>query len=118
MRYLFLVCSTLLVAACKAQSPVGPAALTAQSKGHAYAQATCSACHAIGIGSASSPNPKAPEFAAIVNQEDLTERTLSSWLKEVHNYPREMDFKLDPSKVDVLVTYMLTLRDTKYKPPS
>ena len=118
MKQFFLVCVTLFLVACKEQPLVGPSASTSQSRGQAFAQATCSACHAIGRGSAASPNSKSPEFTAIVNQQGLTAETLSLWLRGAHNYPSEMDFQLDPSKVDDLVAYMLTLRDPKYRPPS
>ena len=64
-----------------------------------------------------SPNAKAPAFAGIVNQSGLTSQTLSSWLRDAHNYPEEMEFYLEGQEVDELVAYMLTLRDTNYRPP-
>jgi mono/diheme cytochrome c family protein len=112
------VCATLLLVACQEQPLAGPSGSTPQSRGRAFAQASCAACHAIGRDSTSSPNPKAPPFPAIVNQQDLTAETLSSWLRDAHNYPSEMEFQLDSSKVDDLVTYMLTLSDPNYRPPS
>ena len=118
MKNLSLVCAALLLVAGEEQPQVGLAALSAQSRGHAYAQATCGACHAIETASASSPNPRAPEFSTIVNQQGLTAETIKPWLQGAHNYPSEMNFQLDPSKIDDLVTYMLTLRDSKDKPPS
>ena len=48
----------------------------------------------------------------------MTAGTLSSWLRDAHNYPSEMEFQLDSNKVDDLVSYMLTLRDPNYRPPS
>lgn len=63
-----------------------------------------------------SPNPQAPSFPAIVNQQGLTAETLSSWLRNAHNYPTEMEFELDSRRVDDLVEYMLTLTDPNYRP--
>lgn len=54
---------------------------------------------------------------AIVNQEGLTEETLSTWLRGAHNYPSEMDFYLNDAQVTQLVGYMLTLRDPNYRRP-
>jgi mono/diheme cytochrome c family protein len=107
--------SALALVACQQQPLVKASASTAYSRGHEYAQASCSACHAIGSGS-TSPNPKAPPFAAVVNQDGLTKVTLSSWLRDAHNYPGEMDFQLDQERLDALVDYMLTLRDPAYRP--
>ena len=81
----------------------------------AIAQGTCGGCHAVerhGV----SPNPKAPPVAAIVNNPGLTRETLSSWLRDAHNFPEEMEFYLEGPEVDRLVAYMLTLRDPNYRP--
>ena len=83
--------------------------------GLTIAQGTCGGCHAVerhGL----SPNPKAPPFAAIVNRPGVTPETLSSWLRDAHNYPEEMEFYLEGPEVDQLVAYMLTLRDPDYRP--
>jgi mono/diheme cytochrome c family protein len=117
LKQLILVSGTLLLAACQAQPLASPSASIPQSRGHAFAQASCAACHAVARGSTSSPNPNAPAFAAIVNQQGLTAETLSSWLRDAHNYPSEMEFQLDSSRADDLVAYMVTLRDPNYKPP-
>lgn len=81
----------------------------------ALAQGACGGCHAVeryGV----SPNPDAPPFAAIANQQGLTRETLGTWLRDAHNYPEEMDFYLDDGEVDMLVEHMLTLRDPDYRP--
>lgn len=107
----------LLLGACQQPPPlVTQQASAPQARGHALAKASCAACHAIERTASSSPNPQAPPFAGIVNQEGLTAQTLSSWLRDAHNYPGEMAFELDPARVDDLVAYMLTLRDPAYKP--
>ena len=117
MKQLTTCASALALAlvACQQQPLVNVPPATAYSRGHAYAQASCSSCHAIGGGS-TSPHPKAPPFSAVVNQEGLTAATLSSWLRDAHNYPSEMNFQLNQDKLDALVDYMLTLRDPAYRP--
>ena len=117
LKHLPLLCAALLLVACHEQPPAGPSASTAQSRGHAFAQTSCGGCHAVERVSTSSPNPNAPPFSAIVNRQGLTAETLSSWLRDAHNYPSEMEFQLDSSKVDDLVAYMLTLSDPNYTPP-
>ena len=82
------------------------------------ALASCASCHGIAPNATLSPNPDAPPFAAIVNREGLTRETLSAWLRDAHNYPAEMEFELDPAKVEHLVGYMLTLQDPSYTPSS
>ena len=96
------------VAACQAV-PAQP------HPGLAFAQGSCGGCHAVephGV----SPNPNAPPFAAIVNQQGLSDATLGDWLRDAHNYPEEMEFYLEGPEVDALVAYMLTLRDPNYRP--
>jgi mono/diheme cytochrome c family protein len=82
----------------------------------AFAQQACGDCHAV-EPNALSPNRDAPPFPSIVNHEGLTRDTLATWLRDAHNYPREMDFEIGPDEVDDLVTYMLTLQDEDYEPP-
>jgi mono/diheme cytochrome c family protein len=115
-----LLCLALPLAACQSlpsDAPPPPAATpVAASPGQAFAQATCGGCHAVGRYGHSS-NSNAPPFMAIVNQEGLTEETLSTWLRGAHNYPSEMNFYLNDQQVTELVTYMLTLRDPNYRRP-
>ena len=118
MKHLFMLGVTLLLGACHQQRLADPSAMKDQTRGHAFAQASCAACHAIERDSVLSPNPQAPPFPAIVNQKGLTAETLSSWLRDAHNYPSEMQFELDSKRVDDLVAYLLTLRDANYKPTS
>ena len=113
---LHLLCLPLLLAACQNLPSAEPAPSTVPPRGQDFAQASCSGCHAVGLYG-SSPNPNAPPFGAIANQEGLTAETLSTWLRGAHNYPREMDFYLSEQEVDALVAYMLTLRDPNYRRP-
>jgi mono/diheme cytochrome c family protein len=114
-RVLALAGMAAVAAACQPTAPVGQARGAEGLPGLAYAQASCGGCHAVGQRSVS-PNPQAPPFPAIVNQEGLTRNTLAAWLRNAHNYPVEMKFSLEPRDVDTLVRYMLTLRDPNYRP--
>lgn len=116
MKYLGLLGFAMAVAACQ---PLPPA--DAPSAGHnpglAFAQGSCGGCHAVERHELS-PNSNAPPFAAIINSRELTPASLSSWLRDAHNYPEEMEFYLEPPEVENLVHYMLTLRDESYRPPN
>jgi mono/diheme cytochrome c family protein len=101
--------------ACQPLAPAGQTATAEPRPGLAFAQGACGGCHAVDRRSVS-PNPNAPPFAAVVNQEGVTANTLSSWLRNAHNYPDEMKFTLEGRNVDDLVEYMLTLRDPNYRP--
>ena len=83
--------------------------------GKAFAEATCSRCHAIEVGRSS--YSEAPAFPVVANQEGVTAETLSTWLKGAHNYPREMDFSLQEGEVNALVAYLLTLKDPNFQRP-
>ena len=113
-----LLCLALSLASCQGVPRAAPAppAPSAASPGQVFAEATCGSCHAVGRYGHSS-NPGAPPFMALVNQEGLTEETLTTWLRGAHNYPSEMDFYLRDAEVAQLVAYMLTLRDPNYRRP-
>ena len=85
-----LCLAALVLGACQQQQVVRPSALAPESRGHAFAQASCAACHAVERDSIVSPNPRAPSFPSIANQQGLTKETLSSWLRDAHNYPSDM----------------------------
>ena len=120
--FLFLPTAALALAACQrtpvssaaGAAPAAPAA-PAAARGEALARSVCAGCHAIGRTGAS-PNPNAPPFVAVVNQPDVTAETLAAFLKDAHNYPREMEFSVHQGAVGDLVAYMLTLRDPDYRP--
>lgn len=109
------VCAIALVA-CQPASPTGSAPPPIEARPLAFAQGACGGCHAVEADTYS-PQPLAPEWAAIVNRPGVTEDTLKSWLTDAHNYPEEMDFDLDPPQVEALVRYMMTLRRADYRPP-
>lgn len=93
-----------------------PARLSAsQQRGKDFAQAHCSACHAIVPGQLS-PNPESPPFEAVVNTTGVTARTLGQFLRDSHNFPGAMAFKIQRSKVNDLAAYMVTLKRKDYHP--
>jgi mono/diheme cytochrome c family protein len=116
MKLALLLALPLLAAGVYHHPAPAPARARLATEGESFAQVTCAACHAI-AKTGSSPRSNAPPFPVIVNQEGLTEATLSEWLRGAHNYPREMDFYLRDPEVRALVAYMLTLRDPHYQRP-
>lgn len=78
----------------------------------AFAQASCGGCHAVerqGL----SPNPESPTFAEIASRSGVTVTTLSTYLRDAHNYPEAMDFELTRQQAEALAEYMLTLRERR-----
>lgn len=121
-RTLPFALSALALAAC---APQGPAKLPTkqvielteqEARGYAFAKASCAGCHGI-TPNASSPNPEAPPFEAVVNTKGLTARTLETFLRDSHNFPGQMAFEVDPGKVDDVTAYMLTLKRADFHPP-
>lgn len=90
---------------------------SAEWRGQKFARNRCSDCHGVEPWQLS-PVPSAPTFEAIANTPDLTKGTLTQWLNESHNFPREMYFEVPAEHIDDLVAYVLTLRRADYKPPS
>lgn len=93
-------------------SPNAPALSEAATRGQAFAQAHCSACHAVEINRLS-PVPEAPSFEAVVNTPGLTQQTLGTWLRDSHNYPEIMNFEVEPEHIEDLSAYMLKLKATR-----
>lgn len=104
--------AVLLASAAEARPANRPAA-----RGLAYAKAHCAACHGI-TANAPSPNPEAPPWDAVVNKPGLTRTTLATFLRDSHSYPDAMNFRIDPSRVDDLAAYMVTLRRKGFRPPA
>ncbi len=113
---LLLLLGAALLAACQSLTSPEPATTVPPSRGQELAQVSCSSCHAITLYG-HSPNPNAPPFGAIANQEGLTRETLATWLRDAHNYPMEMDFYLAEPEANELVGYLLTLRRPDYRRP-
>lgn len=118
MKQMPMLLYPALLAACQSVPAAEPATATVPPlPGQQLAQASCSSCHAITLYG-HSPNPNAPPFGAIANQDGLTRDTLTTWLRGAHNYPRDMDFYLRERDADALVDYLLTLRRADYRRPS
>ncbi|MDR2857373.1 MAG: cytochrome c [Novosphingobium sp.] len=107
------IAASQLPQASLARSPAAPAPV---KRGQAFAQAHCSVCHAI-ADEGFSPNPESPPFAAVVNKPGITRNTLRQFLRDSHNFPAAMNFRVEPARIDDLADYMLTLRTPGYRPP-
>lgn len=121
MRAILLPSIFITLAACantngapSAQTAAIVAEPTPAERGLAFAQKNCSSCHAVTTGS--SPNANAPVFVDVINDPDLNEKTLTNWLRNSHNFPVMMNFKILPDHIDDLAAHMLTLKDPAYKP--
>lgn len=87
-----------------------PAHSDGATAGLRLAEARCSGCHAVTPGQVS-PNSDAPPFASIVQRPGLTHSTATSWLRESHDFPEQMNFYLDHDQAEQLAAYLLTLRE-------
>lgn len=116
LRTIALAFLAIAVTACRPVSSDPPVRATASAamQGQARAEALCSGCHAVGRSGTSS-NRNAPPFHSIINQVDLRPETVSAWLRDAHNYPSEMNFSLRERDVNLLVAYMISLRDPNYQ---
>lgn len=82
------------------------------TSGLRLAEARCSGCHAVTPGQVS-PNADAPPFASIAQRTGLTQASASSWLRESHNFPDQMNFHVDSDQAEQLAAYLLTLREAQ-----
>lgn len=106
----------LTLASCASAPKLAPLELTEkQARGYAFAKNNCTGCHAI-TPTGTSANPEAPNFQTIANMPGLTRETLRNFLRDSHNYPAAMNFAVEPSQVEDLTDYVMTLRKPGYKP--
>lgn len=115
---LILAIATTAAAALEARvpPPAGRQGLTpAEQRGKALAQRRCSACHAV-VRNGVSPNPEAPSFDHIANMAGLAPPTLRQFLRDSHNFPAVMNFRLEDEQVDDLAEYVVTLQRPDYRP--
>lgn len=77
-------------------------------RGLMFAKRRCAACHAVVAGRMSA-NPLAPSFQDIASRTAVTRPTLNEFLRDSHNYPSEMNFKLEDKHIEDLSEYMATL---------
>lgn len=116
LKRLALAGLVLALAACETMPDDEPPAANA-SMGLLIARDSCGGCHLTG-GGGESPNPRAPTFNEIVSRPGMTPDALAAWLRDGHNYPVEMGFRLEPHQVDSLVAYMLRWRAESAAPAS
>jgi mono/diheme cytochrome c family protein len=107
-----------MLGACQMPAPVAstpaPANLAAA---HRLAQGSCGGCHSVEAYGLS-PNPASPAFAEIANRPGLTGETLTTWLRDAHNYPEEMEFSLEGDEVALIAAHITSLRRPGYQPPN
>jgi len=84
-------------------------------RGLAFADQRCAACHAV-RPNATSPNPEAPPWEDIANRPGVTRATMRVFLRDSHNFPDAMNFRVDARRIRDLADYMLTMRRAGYKP--
>ena len=116
LAFIALTACTTASEAPQAVSASPPTARTPVERGQAFAEARCSACHAV-TAQGISPNPESPPFAAVVNKPGITRDTLGQFLRDSHNFPGAMNFRVEPEQIDDLTEYMLTLQAPGYRPP-
>jgi mono/diheme cytochrome c family protein len=116
LAFLALTACTAASEPPQASSAPPPPVLNSAERGQAFAQARCSSCHAI-TAQGISPNPESPPFAAVVNKPGITRDTLRQFLRDSHNFPSVMNFRVEPEQIDDLADYMLTLQTPGYRPP-
>ncbi len=91
-------------------------ALSAGAKrGLAFAQQRCSACHSVTTNSIS-PNPESPPFEDIANRPGVTRLSLRQFLRDSHNYPAAMNFRVEQARIRDLADYVLTMKKAGYRP--
>lgn len=107
----------LLLLALAACATIGEPPEASASMGLIVARDRCAGCHETG-GGGESPNPDAPTFGEIVNRPGVTPERLSAFLRDSHNYPIEMGFRLEPHEADSLAAYMVRWRAERAPPTS
>jgi tetratricopeptide (TPR) repeat protein len=80
-------------------------------KGVAYARRVCSGCHNIQATDAPSPAKQAPPFRKIANTPGMSVTALTVWSRTAH--PTMPNLVIDPSDMDDLIAYILSLRERK-----
>jgi mono/diheme cytochrome c family protein len=116
-RHLILAAAAMVAgsAAVGQPSPANERRLAEAARGRAIADTRCGACHGV-TANGTSPNPESPPFADIANRDGLTSATLRQYLRDAHNYPDAMQFRLNRSQVRDLSAYVVTLKQPGYKP--
>ena len=80
-------------------------------KGLSYARKVCASCHNVLRSDAASPNSRAPPFKKIANTPGMSVTALTVWSRTTH--PTMPNLIIDPSDMDDLIAYILSLRDQR-----
>ncbi len=112
-RALLSAAIALTVCAIAAQ-PLAAASSSAR-RGLAFSEQRCAACHAV-RANGSSANPESPSFEDIANRHGVTQTTLRTFLRDSHNYPAVMNFRVNAGRIRDLAAYIVTLRKPDYRP--
>jgi tetratricopeptide (TPR) repeat protein len=80
-------------------------------KGLGYARKVCASCHNVLRNDAASPNRQAPIFKKIANTPGMSVTALTVWSRT--NHPTMPNLIIDPSDMDDLIAYILSLRDQR-----
>jgi mono/diheme cytochrome c family protein len=92
-------------------APTSPTA----RRGLLFAEQHCAGCHAVAANRAS-PNPESPSFEDIANRPGVSRASLQQFLRDSHNYPEAMNFRVGAAQVSDLADYIGTLRKRGYRP--
>ncbi len=110
-----LLALVLLAAGTVAAAPAAPKLSKPAQRGLAFAEQRCAACHGV-TANAPSPNPESPAFEDIANTPGLTRSTLRTYLRDSHNFPDAMNFRVPQRRINDLADYMVTLQRPDYHP--
>jgi mono/diheme cytochrome c family protein len=81
------------------------------AKGLAYAQRVCSGCHNVLRRDRASPNRRAPPFTKVASTPGMTATALTVWSRTIH--PTMPNLVIEPTDMDNLIVYILSLRDSR-----
>lgn len=84
-------------------------------RGLAFAEQRCSGCHGV-TANHTSPNPESPPFEDIANRPGVTSATLQQFLRDSHNYPAVMNFRVEAGRIRDLADYIGTMKKPGYRP--
>lgn len=116
-----LFASRLIAVAVLATAPLPalaaptPRLSAAATRGLAFAEQRCAACHAV-RANGTSPNPEAPPWEDVANRPGTSQRTLRRFLTDSHNFPMAMQFEVERRHIRDLAAWMITLQRKDYRP--
>ena len=108
---------SLLALTCAAAGAASTASGLSPSaqRGLVFAEQRCAACHSVRANGSSS-NPEAPPWDDVANRPGSTQATLRAFLRDSHNYPAAMNFRVDARRIRDLAAYIASLQKPGYRP--